>query len=124
MTLVIIFTHLARLPINGFNPVIRKFIHQIGQMPPLVKAVSMGLLTPLLPCGLLYAALSMSLMLTSPQMAFWAMTSFALGTSLPMLLAQIGLQKAISKSTLYANILTKTVAVISLLLSIYFLYRH
>jgi sulfite exporter TauE/SafE len=56
------------------------------RFPPLARSLALGLLTPLLPCGLLYAAASASLAAPSAALAAAWMLAFAAGT-FPLLVA-------------------------------------
>lgn len=59
-------------------------------LPPAGRALGLGLLTPALPCGLLYAAAATTLAAPSPWMGAAWMLAFALGTVPLLLLGQLG----------------------------------
>lgn len=63
---------------------------KIKNLHPYKRAILIGVFTPLLPCGLLYAALAGVLMAPSPWQGGLWMTSFALGTIPLLLLTQMG----------------------------------
>lgn len=62
----------------------------VAALPPLRRALSLGLLTPALPCGLLYAAAGAALSAPSPLMGAGWMLAFAAGTLPLLLLGQAG----------------------------------
>jgi sulfite exporter TauE/SafE len=67
---------------------------RLSGLSPLLRGAGLGLLTPLLPCGLLYAAAGFSLGASSAGVAALWMLSFAAGT-LPLLaLSQSGFKLA------------------------------
>jgi sulfite exporter TauE/SafE len=55
------------------------------------RAIALGLLTPLLPCGLLYAAAASALAAPSPAAAAGWMAAFALGSAPGLFLGQTGM---------------------------------
>jgi sulfite exporter TauE/SafE len=61
-----------------------------GRFSATARALGLGLLTPLLPCGLLYAATSLSLSAPSRATAAAWMAAFALGTLPALALGQAG----------------------------------
>lgn len=63
---------------------------RLAPAPPALRALGLGLLTPLLPCGLLYAAAGAAVAAPSPLLGAAWMAAFAAGT-LPLLaLGQAG----------------------------------
>lgn len=63
---------------------------KVAALPPHRRALSLGLLTPALPCGLLYAAAGAALSAPSPLMGAGWMLAFAGGTLPLLLLGQAG----------------------------------
>ena len=63
---------------------------KIMAFPPTMRALSLGLLTPALPCGLLYAAAGAALSAPSPPLGAAWMLAFAAGTLPLLLLGQAG----------------------------------
>jgi uncharacterized protein len=57
-----------------------------------------GLINGLLPCGLVYSALAMSLALASPWRGAFAMTAFGLGTVPLLSLSAVGLRRLVMRS--------------------------
>ena len=66
-------------------------LRQLNSFTPQQRALLMGLLTPLLPCGLFYAAIASSLLAPSAAAASLGMLVFALGTIPGLLSCQLGL---------------------------------
>lgn len=73
------------LKIPGLGRVVQSTIARTRAMSPLVRCGMLGLLTPLLPCGLLWAACAGAAVAGSGLGGGSVMTGFALG-SLPLLL--------------------------------------
>jgi uncharacterized protein len=67
---------------------------RLAPVPPLARAAGLGLASPVLPCGLLYATAGYSLAASSPVQAAGWMASFALGTVPLLALSQAGLALA------------------------------
>lgn len=67
-----------------------KILEQIKNIPLFLKPIFLGLLTPLLPCGLLYAAFAGSFNAPNSFAAIGWMMSFALGTLPLLFLSQWG----------------------------------
>lgn len=67
-----------------------KILEQIKNIPLFLKPIFLGLLTPLLPCGLLYAAFAGSLNAPNNFTAIGWMMSFAAGTLPLLFLSQWG----------------------------------
>ncbi|MBX7149792.1 sulfite exporter TauE/SafE family protein [bacterium] len=65
-------------------------LSSIKSIPLFLRSLSLGLLTPLLPCGFLYSAVLASLQAPTPYKAGLWMASFALGTMPALLLGQSG----------------------------------
>jgi sulfite exporter TauE/SafE len=74
--------HLGRIP--GAGRLVGRVVARTRDLPTGVRATTIGLLTPLLPCGLLYAAYSAALVAGSATGGGAAMLGFALGI-LPVL---------------------------------------
>lgn len=66
-------------------------LRQIKNFSPQQRALLMGFLTPLLPCGLFYAAIASSLLAPNGAAASLGMLVFALGTIPGLLSCQLGL---------------------------------
>lgn len=66
-------------------------LRQLNNFAPQQRALLMGLFTPLLPCGLFYAAIASSLLAPSGATASLGMLVFALGTIPGLLSCQLGL---------------------------------
>jgi hypothetical protein len=77
------------LPILG--PLLAAGLRRAASWPPARRAFALGLATPALPCGLLYAALGLSLAAGTALHGALAMLAFAAGTTPLLLLAQFGL---------------------------------
>jgi sulfite exporter TauE/SafE len=69
----------------GLARALRSGLGAARTLPPAPRALSLGLLTPLLPCGLLYAALAAALAAPAPLHGALWLLAFAAGT-LPLLL--------------------------------------
>ncbi len=83
---LILFAILPSWPRVGFLGSLHTAAYRLIKPVPLsVRALGLGLLTPLLPCGLLYAAAISSLAAPSGSMAGLWLLSFASGT-LPLLI--------------------------------------
>ena len=80
---------LSELPLLG--PLLAAGLRRAASWSPARRAFALGLATPALPCGLLYAALGLSLAAGSAARGSLAMLAFALGTTPLLLLAQLGL---------------------------------
>lgn len=72
---------------RGFG---RNFVRKAYQLPGYVRGLSLGLLTPLIPCGPLYLMLWATTLSGSAAKGAIVMACFALGTAPLMLLAQSG----------------------------------
>lgn len=73
------------LPRPGFlNPLLRKAQLKAGQLPRPMTGLLVGILTPLLPCGPLYAVFGLALMTQSPVRGAEFLLLFGLGT-MPLL---------------------------------------
>jgi sulfite exporter TauE/SafE len=68
---------------------------RVAALPPLRRALSLGLLTPALPCGLLYAAAGAALSAPSPLMGAGWMLAFAGGTAFLLGQAFVGPRRII-----------------------------
>jgi sulfite exporter TauE/SafE len=81
------------LSLPWLGSLLARSLGRLRSLPSGPRAVGLGLLTPLLPCGLLYAALAGSLAAPRPALGAAWMLSFAAGT-LPLLaLSQWGLAR-------------------------------
>ena len=58
--LIVAFVPLRRVLSSGTTGLVRRLFGFLAALPPLARGVALGLVTPLLPCGLLYAALAIS----------------------------------------------------------------
>jgi len=90
--------HLGRVP--GAGRIVAATVQRTRQLSPYRRAAAIGLLTPLLPCGLLYAAGSAAMVAGGPAEGAASMFGFALGL-LPVLAitqANLGfLQRALGR---------------------------
>ncbi len=83
-----------RLPaIPGFAPVVRGISRASGRLSPVARSGTIGALTPLLPCGLLYGISAAAIAIGSAGGGALVMGGFALGSGPALLLAQAGLGK-------------------------------
>jgi sulfite exporter TauE/SafE len=93
--------HLGRVP--GAGRIVSAAIQRTRKLSPHRRAAAVGLLTPLLPCGLLYAAGSAAMVAGGPTEGAASMLGFALGL-LPVLAitqANVGvLQRALGPERL------------------------
>jgi hypothetical protein len=71
--------------IPGVGRIVAAVVRRVRDLPVLGRGLVLGAVTPLLPCGLLYAALSAALLAGSLPAGTVSMLGFALG-SLPVLL--------------------------------------
>ncbi|EKD41588.1 MAG: hypothetical protein ACD_73C00639G0001 [uncultured bacterium] len=95
------------------------------KLPATTRSFIFGFMTPLIPCGLLFAALSMTPLSSSGTEAGFYMFLFGLGTALPLFLGQIGLAYGLlTKGGRYFAPLSKIIALISFAISLYFFYKH
>ena len=74
--------HLGRIP--GAGRLVSSAVQRTRGLSPHWRAATLGALTPLLPCGLLYAAVSAALVAGGPSAGAASMAGFALGL-LPLL---------------------------------------
>lgn len=74
------------LPVNAFMA----RVTPISRQYPNRAALFLGLLTPMLPCGMLYAAVGAAAMAVSPLQGLYWMSLFALGTMPLMIMGQLG----------------------------------
>lgn len=74
-----------------FKKALSRVYDLIAGYPVTLRALVVGFLTPLLPCGLLYAAVTASLGADVTWQAAFNMGAFGGGMVLPMILAQVGL---------------------------------
>jgi len=93
---------------------------RVSKYPQLRNWFALGVVNGLLPCGLVYAALSLSLAAGEPSRAMLMMMSFGLGTipammALPALLSRI--------SDLMRSVLMRIAAVLLLLLGLMTVFR-
>lgn len=72
----------------------RRLLRLIYRIPPVKRTLAMGLLTPLLPCGLLYGALAAATAAPTPLSAAAWMAAFAMGTMPLLWLGQRGIRIA------------------------------
>lgn len=87
---------------------------------PIVKALYVGLFTPLLPCGLLYGVLMGATQASNALYASAMMAAFMLGTLPGLLFFQYGLQKIASwKGGVFRVVLSRFCALIAALVAIY-----
>lgn len=89
--LVNLLSHTPLLP-RAVMPWIVRRLRPIGLLPPLARALLLGLLTPLLPCGLLYGAISACAAAPHATLAAGWMTVFTAGTIPLLLLTQSSVQ--------------------------------
>jgi sulfite exporter TauE/SafE len=68
----------------GLSALLPTALRRLSTVPPLPRALALGLLTPLLPCGLLYAGVAGALAAPRPALGALWMLCFAAGT-LPLL---------------------------------------
>ncbi len=72
----------------------QRALRVLQRLTPPQRAIFLGLMTPLLPCGLLYAALAASLAAPHTTTAFFWMIAFASGTIPWLIASHLGLQHA------------------------------
>lgn len=76
---------------EGFSKIYRRLTRPMAKLAPFKRALLLGMLTPLLPCGLFYGALAGTLSAPGPfEGAFWMM-AFAGGTIPLLVVGQKGL---------------------------------
>lgn len=76
--------------------------------------LAFGMLTGLLPCGLVYAALALPLSSGDPVAGSATMAAFGLGTAPILVVAGAGLRRVVARSLLARRILAATVLLIGL----------
>ena len=77
---------LGRVP--GLGKLVSKATASARRLPPMQRAMVLGATTPLLPCGLLYAACGAAVASGGPIEGLASMSAFALGSVPLLLLAQ------------------------------------
>lgn len=65
---------------SRFAPVFARIIAEIEGVPPLRRAILLGLVWSLMPCGRLYAAFGLAALSASPVLGALVMLAFGLGT--------------------------------------------
>ncbi|KAB8029968.1 sulfite exporter TauE/SafE family protein [Fluviispira multicolorata] len=81
--------YLLRKSSNNQSVMTQKIIHKIMRYSPLSQAATLGIITALLPCGFLYAAILMCASYSNPIISGLGMLTFSLVTS-PVLLGGKG----------------------------------
>jgi hypothetical protein len=92
-----------RVPaIPGLTQIVRKLGLAAQSMPPTMRAIAIGGLTPLLPCGFLYALFATSAATGSFASGALLMGAFSLGAIPALLAAQLQLRTLLSRGGLLA----------------------
>ncbi len=95
--------------IPGLAQMVRRLGLAAQSMPPTMRAIAIGALTPLLPCGFLYALFATSAASGSFTTGALVMGAFSLGAIPALLAAQLQLRTLLSRGGLIALSLRRVV---------------
>ena len=101
-------------PLHVPIPGLSKAAAKLARDPSLLARVGFGALTGLLPCGLVYGALSVPVALARPDLGALAMLVFGLGTLPALIAAAAGLRKVIDRGPWTRRIVAAVVLIAGL----------
>jgi uncharacterized protein len=89
IVVLLVFGHRGTVPLPSLQRLVQVFVSSTRRRPPWQRTALLGLATPLLPCGLLWAACGGAVVAGSATAGLVVMAGFAVGTVPLLLLAQL-----------------------------------